>query len=119
MATQRRSKLEYADLANTPNDGRRYELLNGALTVSPSAVPHPNAQYDRVAKARCYATLGVPHYWIVDPNARVIECYRNTDGRFVEVVKTAPTEPVFSHPDFAGLSFDVGSLWGPPVARWD
>ncbi len=61
MATQRRSKLEYADLANTPNDGRRYELLNGALTVSPSAVPHPNAQYDRVAKARRYATLGVPH----------------------------------------------------------
>ena len=187
MATQLRSRLEYADLANTPHDGRRYELLDGVLTVSPSAIPlhqrvskrllmilvsyfepsgvgevfgaptdviltardvfvpdlvvvtqpaqvsahaiegppaliveilsPSNAQYDRVAKAHRYATLGVLHYWIVDPKARVIECYRNVDGRFVEVVRTSSSAASFSHPDFAGLSFDTNSLWEPPAAR--
>lgn len=187
MATQLRSRLDYADLAKTPSDGRRYELLDGALKVSPSATPlhqrvskrllltlvnyfessglgevfaaptdviltardvfvpdlvvvtqpaqvsaraiegppaliveilsPTNAQYDRVAKARRYATLGVSHYWIVDPRAQIIECYRNVDGRFVEVVVTSSGAASFSHPDFEGLWFDTNSLWEPTVTR--
>ncbi len=35
------------------------------------------AIYDRCVKSRHYAVLGVRHYWILDPPARTLECYRN------------------------------------------
>jgi Uma2 family endonuclease len=34
-----KQKLEYDDLAHTPDDNRRYELLDGALLVTPSRRP--------------------------------------------------------------------------------
>jgi len=39
-------KLTYADLQVTPDDGRRYELVRGALLVTPS----PSPQHQRVSK---------------------------------------------------------------------
>lgn len=39
-------KLEYRDLAHTPDDNRRYELLDGVLFVSPS----PRPLHQRVSK---------------------------------------------------------------------
>jgi Uma2 family endonuclease len=39
-------KLEYRDLAHTPDDNRRYELLDGALFVTPS----PRPLHQRVSK---------------------------------------------------------------------
>jgi Uma2 family endonuclease len=39
-------KLEYRDLADTPDDCRRYELLDGALFVTPS----PRPLHQRVSK---------------------------------------------------------------------
>jgi len=39
-------KLQYEDLAHTPDDGRRYELLDGVLTVTPS----PSPLHQRVSK---------------------------------------------------------------------
>lgn len=46
MAPELERKLEYADLVATPADGKRYELIEGELFVSPS--PTPNHQ--RVSK---------------------------------------------------------------------
>jgi Uma2 family endonuclease len=181
MAVQLRAKLRYADLANTPDDRQRYELLDGVLVVTPSpallhqivsarlherlreyfradgggvvfaaptdvllsdhdvlvpdlvvvtnhslmtarAVEGPptiaveilspsNVRYDRVRKAERYAAFGVPHYWIVDPQAKRLECYRNTNGTFVEIVRCSDGQ--FAHPDFVGLTFDVAGLWNP------
>jgi len=41
---------------------------------------------DRGVKARRYAELGVRHYWLVDPDARRIECLRLGSGGFELVV---------------------------------
>jgi Uma2 family endonuclease len=46
MAQGLKQKLDYDDLAHTPDDGRRYELLDGALLVSPS----PRPLHQRVSK---------------------------------------------------------------------
>lgn len=179
MAVPLRAKLRYADLANTPDDGKRYELLDGVLVVTPSptlvhqrvsrrlvrrledffvpaglaevfaaptdvllsdhdvlvpdivvvtsqtptsvaAIEGPpllvveilspsSVRFDRGAKSRRYAAFDVPHYWVVDPDAQVIECYRNVDGQFLEVMRAS--DGVFMHPDFAGLAFDMAGLW--------
>jgi Uma2 family endonuclease len=37
---------------------------------------------DRGPKLKAYARFGVPEYWIVDPDARAIEVYRQSDGGY-------------------------------------
>jgi Uma2 family endonuclease len=39
-------KLDYDDLAHTPDDGKRYELLDGELYVTPA----PSPQHQRISK---------------------------------------------------------------------
>jgi len=61
-----------ADLESFPEDGRRYELADGWLIVSPMAT----AGRDAVLKSAAYARLGIPSYWLVDvdvPSIRVLE----------------------------------------------
>lgn len=83
--------------------------IEGPPTIVIEVLSPSNTAYDRVKKFDRYAALGVGHYWIVDPAAHVIECYRNTEGRFLEVRRQS-TGP-FAHPDFEGLSFDVAGIW--------
>jgi len=39
------------------------------------------ARYDRQIKRRWYQRTGIPEYWIVDPDARVVERWRPEDAR--------------------------------------
>ncbi|MBI4264130.1 MAG: Uma2 family endonuclease [Acidobacteria bacterium] len=181
MAQGLKQKLDYTDLAHTPDDGRRYELLDGALMVSPSPQPlhqrvskrlqrqleayfeseglgevfnapvdvilafhdvvvpdlvvvatpaqvtdraiegapalivevlSPSTQSrDRNLKAERYAALGVQHYWIVDPARTTLECYKLTAGQYAEVL-TAESPARVTHPDWPGLTLDLGAIWG-------
>jgi len=51
-------------------------LLLAIEILSPST-----ARYDRIVKRRRYQRAGVPEYWIVDADARVIERWRPEDQR--------------------------------------
>ena len=145
-------ELDYSDYAAIPDDGKRHELLEGALHVTPAPStshqhaakrlfrqmeayfegrsrgevffalidvilgPHDvvqpdlvvaeraeqvskrgiegaplvvveivspsTAEHDRNRKASRYAALGIPHFWIVDPELQAMECYRLEKGRF-------------------------------------
>ena len=66
--------------------------------------------YDRTTKSRRYATLGVPHYWLVDPATHRIECYRREGSIYLPVVPAGGAETL-SHPDFPTLSFLLSQLW--------
>lgn len=173
-------KLTYADLQVTPDDGRRYELVRGALLVTPS--PRPRHQrisrkltrlledyFDRIGrgevfvaptdviltdedvfvpdllvvgdpkdvtdraieappilvveilspstrkrdrgmKAERYAELGVPQYWIVDPEQERAECYRLEGGVF-RLIAAGDGSATLAHPDWDGLVLDLGVLW--------
>jgi Uma2 family endonuclease len=67
-------------------------------------------KYDRVTKANRYAALGVPNFWIVDPDSRRLQCFRLTHGRY-ELAGTAEGDGRLPAPHFPGLSIDVGALW--------
>jgi Uma2 family endonuclease len=43
------------------------------------------AARDRVTKRALYAKSGVAHYWLIDPEARVLEALELRDGAWVEV----------------------------------
>jgi len=51
-------------------------LLLAVEALSPSS-----ARYDRTLKRKRYQRAGVPEYWIVDPDARLIERWRPEDER--------------------------------------
>ncbi len=175
-----KTKLDYLDYAEIPSDGKRYELLEGDLHVTPASSPlhqrvskrlqrmlenyfeetgrgevfnapidvllsnHDVVQpdivlvlnpeqiskrgiegppfllvevlspstknYDRTSKAQRYAALGVSHYWIVDPEAQQLECYRSTEGTFELVVQAEKAVPLI-HPDWPDLHLPLAISW--------
>jgi Uma2 family endonuclease len=66
--------------------------------------------YDRLTKARRYAARGVSNYWIVDPDARTLECFRlQADAYRLEA--SAGDRDVRAVPGFDGLMVPLESLW--------
>lgn len=178
MATGLKTKLDYGDYCAIPPDGKRYELIDGEVHVTPAPsprhqelvgnlfvmlrahfrppakvfvspidvilTPHDVVQpdlvvvtnpaqisdrgiegppllvvevlsptttvYDRTTKSQRYAALGVPHYWIVDPATRRVECYRR-EGSVYRPVTSAGPEETLAHPDFPAIQFPLSQLW--------
>jgi Uma2 family endonuclease len=180
MATRMTRKLDYEDYLQLPDDGKRYEILDGELYVT--AAPNPFHQRlskrlqrrledyfeerglgevfdapldvifgvhdiaepdlvivanpaqisrrgiegapllvvevlspstrsrDRGVKMKRYAALGVAHYWIADPAAQFIECFRLEAGAYALVVKASAPEAL-RHPDWPDLAIDLPALW--------
>lgn len=65
---------------------------------------------DRAVKARRDAALGIRHYWLVDPEARRLECYRAVAGRY-ERAAEAEDEAVLVPRDWPDLALRLGELW--------
>lgn len=82
------SRWTYDEYARLPDDGVRYEVL----------------------KPPRYAELGVPEYWLADPEARVVEVLVRPGGRESPVVLTDVLE---WQPDAgaAALHIDVPALF--------
>ena len=64
-------------------DGRRPRTWEeaGRLLLAIEIVSPSTARADRVAKRRLYQSRGVPEYWIVDVDARLVERWRPADER--------------------------------------
>jgi len=178
-------RFNYQDLLQTPDDGRRYEVAEGDLLVSPAPNPRhqrvlfelaqllaahvrrlalgtvyvapvdvkfsdesvvepdivylSNAKADGVLekfiavppdlavevlsessrardfgeKMKLYARNGVPHYWIVDPDARRLWEYTLSGGAYGqarELDDAATFEPAL----FPGLAISLSEVFGPP-----
>lgn len=75
--------------------------------ASPSTVRN-----DRVLKRRLYATHGVRHYWLVDPEARLLEALELRDGHWVELGVFDDTAVARIAP-FEAIELPVGRLFLP------
>lgn len=174
-------RLTHRDLEHTPDDGNRYEIIDGVIHVTPfptyahqrvmgqlfaklfnhvhdgalgevlsaglkvvldeptgvgpdivyiSAARmgemRPDGYYgapdllvevlsskpmlDRYVKLHKYASAGVPHYWIVDPEKKCLSAYR-LDGDRYRLVAELFGESVFAPELFPELSITLADLW--------
>ena len=70
---------------------------------------------DRGVKFERYAQLGVQHYWILDAEARRIECFHRVGGKFEPLVQAQGNE-ILRHEAWGGLEIDLEPLWRPSPA---
>lgn len=94
-----------ADPASVTQRGIEAPPLLVVEIVSPST-----EKYDRQIKARRLAALAVPHYWVLDPAAQRLECYRNVDGTFIASASGSGMDTTVC-PDFEGLTLDLAAIW--------
>src|SRR5262245_12396591 len=84
--------------------------IEGAPTVVVEILSPSTGERDRSMKAGRYATLGVLHYWIVDPIDEAIECYRLEAARYTLVVKATGSAQL-THPDWPELTIYLVAIW--------
>jgi Uma2 family endonuclease len=66
---------------------------------------------DRVEKTRDYADAGIPWYWIVDPQQRVLEIYElGRQARYFHALGAAQGV-IAEVPGCEGLALDLDALW--------
>jgi Uma2 family endonuclease len=84
--------------------------IEGPPTLAIEVVSHSTARVDRGAKLQLYARHGIPHYWIVDPEARSIEALVLATGSYQLAARLAGADRG-SLPPFDGLTIALEPLW--------
>lgn len=105
------------DLVVLAGASRDYALRhpNGNEVVLLVEVSDSTARFDQTVKADLYARAGVPEYWVLDVNRRLLSVYRRPiDGHYSRVTKTSAAESV-SPEAIADMSVLVSDLL-PPVS---
>ncbi len=69
------------------------------------------ARTDRAIKMPIYAREGLPHLWLVDPDARTLEVYRLQDEAHWLLLETLKQDEPVQQPPFDAISFPLGDLW--------
>ncbi len=87
--------------------------IDGAPHLAVEILSKWTRSKDRVRKRNIYERMQVPHYRVVDPEDDTIEAYALRDGAYV-LRSSGLSEGEFAHPDFAGLAFDLATLWRRP-----
>ena len=61
-------------------------------------------------KLRDYASIGVPEYWLIDPEERTLQRLVLRDGVY-GIVEAIQGDSVFRPDRFEGLEIDLARLW--------
>ncbi len=84
--------------------------IEGAPTLLVEVLSPSTRDYDQTTKARRYATLGVRHFWVADPEQRRLSGYRAEAGDSRLVAAGEGDAPVI-HPDWPDLTLRLADLW--------
>lgn len=84
--------------------------IEGSPTLLVEILSPSTSTRDRKVKCQRYAEMRVPHYWIVDPVHRSLECYRLGKTIYKHLF-TAKGNTHVEHGDFPGLTLDLAPLW--------
>ena len=84
--------------------------IDGAPTLAVEIVSPSTARRDRQTKRQLFERYGVPYFWIVDPDARALDVYREVGEAYASAERFSGAELV-ALPPFPGLTIDARALW--------
>jgi len=84
--------------------------IEGPPTLVVEILSPSTTNIDRSTKRQLYRRFGVPHYWIVDPEARTVEAYALDEGEY-QLAARAFGEAPAALPPFPDLPLVPTSLW--------
>jgi len=115
-------EIRVPDLAGWRRERWRDIPRRGPIPIAPDWVCEvlsaATETEDRTRKMPLYARAAVPHIWLVNPDARTLEVYRRTEGRWLLVASHAEDARVRAEP-FDAIEFDLSLLWEPSPAEND
>jgi len=88
-------------------------LTEGRPDLAVEVVSPSSGRYDRVRKLQWYAGLGVPEYWVVDPNERSLWRLVLQGDHYV-VAQVHEEAETFRPESFPGLEIPLATLWDSP-----
>jgi Uma2 family endonuclease len=101
------------DLAFLAND-RLHLITERAIEGPPTLIIEilspTTSSTDRLTKGQLYARYQVLHYWLVDPNQRILEAYELARDHY-NLVASVQNAEVFTPSLFPGLSIQLTDLW--------
>ena len=112
--SERRGLMPDVQLYRRDNDagtGQPQGLERGRPDLVVEIVSPSSSRHDRVTKLRSYAQLGVPEYWLVDPQARTLERLVLRDAIY-GIAASLAEEEIFRPESFEGLEIPLAKLWG-------
>ena len=84
--------------------------IEGAATLVIEVLLPTTADIDRRMKLQLYAKHGVPYYWIVDPDTRLIDAYRAVADHYEPAGRMHGTTPG-ALPPFPDLTLEPADIW--------
>ena len=91
----------------------RKESIDGPCDLVVEILSPSSHRKDRLKKMEIYRKAGIPHYWIVDPDEKILEAYQ-LEGENYFLAFTGGPEDEFTHPAFPGLKLDLGKVFYDP-----
>ena len=97
-------------LSRENNDIVKEVRIDGASTLVVEIISLSSGRKDRLQKRGIYQKNMIPHYWLVDPEQRTLECFTLRDGVYA-LIAAGMDEEEITHPEFPGLSIPLKILW--------
>jgi Uma2 family endonuclease len=98
---------------DNPANKNQQGVTEGRPDLVVEVLSPSSRSYDRVRKQDWYLKIGVPEYWIVDPEAHTLERLVAREGAYVHA-GGFEGEVTFSPESFPGLSIPLAELWRDP-----
>jgi len=101
--------VQFYRAGNEPK-GQEEGLDSGRPDLVIEVISPTSRSKDTVRKLRDYATMEIPEYWIVDPEAKLLQRLVLRDGVY-GIVDAQEGEAKFRPESFEGLEIDLSLLW--------
>lgn len=95
-------------------EGQEKGLESGRPDLVVEVISPTSRSRDSVRKLHDYASLGVPEYWLVDPEARTLErlvLQASSSSGVYAIVEALEGDAIFRPASFEGLEIPLGRLW--------
>jgi Uma2 family endonuclease len=107
--------VQFYRSGNLPQ-GQELGLERGRPDLVVEVISPSSRSKDSVRKLHSYAAIGVPEYWLIDPEARTLERLVLREGAY-SIVEALEGNAIFQPDSFEGFVLPLGRLWGEPDGR--